>query len=1048
MHDRLERLFARFCDQGDAAALGEVFDACAPQLLRIARHVAPDAGEAEDLVQGTFLAAIEKRAGFDRSRKLAPWLTGILLKQASLARRARARALEADRLAPRSSEDPLDAAGARELSEALTAALARLSPSDRDVLIPLLLDGRRAVEIARELGRRPDTVHMSIHRGLARLRRLLPASFALAAATRAAQARGLDVVRMQVLRHARAELGLSGAVSASVVAGSLGVAMTMKKVALAAGVLGLALSAGGYRLLWRTQEQPVSGVSRDSATLESAQQASAQANLASAPSVAGAQRTSVQGAQDKSSPAGFELLLQREGGEPASAALVALVDATGQVSGAKADARGLCGFTARSGPVEVFVRDDGRLPFHARLESAGAERRTLELPRGEELAGRLWLPDGSAPPRFELQLRGDSAPEGFARANIEVFQALELVRYGAPRFDARLQTHTDGSFKFQGLPQGWSGGLFLPKELVFVVGGLPTTESARPVAAASRAMALPIAWRPRILGRLIESASGLPLAEAEFEGAVQWSDGGSTIHSARTNAQGRFTIALDYRTDAVGLELQGIRSADKGLAHAGRLPKWDGPCEPFDAGDIECVFPAARALEFHAVDAAGKALAGARGAIDRLSAISANAAGVGVFAAVPLDAQELRVVAPGHAIARVALTPETVSPLRLVLAPANRLTLLLPREAQGRRGLYVELLSRPLLFGGRSRMYDAILRGGMIGNCWSADGDSGTQEGAVRLGFSEQGRIEVEDIRSGVPFRVRLRGSEPLSEIAIDALGPTEQRVIEFSHDCMRGETTHAVRGLVEDEQGRPLLDARIATCFACGRSSATSGPDGGFRIDLSSADPLDIEVSKRGFVPFRARAWDVRSEQLLRARLRRGKDLRVELVDAMGRAIDGAYLSAEVEGFGPPGSIEGGPPGVFTLCDLPEGSVRIVARVAGQLYAEEHDTSAGVARLLLPEHARLEVSWLWREPADDAKDYRLVLRPQAGVGAEQIGWTPFPERVLRHEFASVLPGEYTLGFEVGSPNADGSDLDYAPLQEAVHVKLVGGQTTRVELRP
>ena len=231
---RLEHLFERFRVRSDVDALGQVFDATAPALRRVARHLTRDAAEAEDLVQATFLAAIERRATFDATRELNAWLTGILLKQASLVRRARGRAIQPDRLAERSVEDPLDAAVARELSEALTSALARLSPSDRDVLIPLLLDGRRAVEIARELGRRPDTIHMRIHRGLARLRQLLPASVAVAVLARIGGAHGLSAVRAHVLKSARLEVAVGGAGSAGVAA--LGMAMSMKNIAVALAI--------------------------------------------------------------------------------------------------------------------------------------------------------------------------------------------------------------------------------------------------------------------------------------------------------------------------------------------------------------------------------------------------------------------------------------------------------------------------------------------------------------------------------------------------------------------------------------------------------------------------------------------------------------------------------------------------------------------------------------------------------------------------------------------------------------------------------------------
>ena len=54
-----------------AAALGAIFDATAPELLRVAMSLVGAAGEADDLLQDTFLTAIE-RAGAARTQPLRP----------------------------------------------------------------------------------------------------------------------------------------------------------------------------------------------------------------------------------------------------------------------------------------------------------------------------------------------------------------------------------------------------------------------------------------------------------------------------------------------------------------------------------------------------------------------------------------------------------------------------------------------------------------------------------------------------------------------------------------------------------------------------------------------------------------------------------------------------------------------------------------------------------------------------------------------------------------------------------------------------------------
>ncbi|MEO6709146.1 MAG: carboxypeptidase-like regulatory domain-containing protein, partial [Planctomycetota bacterium] len=465
----------------------------------------------------------------------------------------------------------------------------------------------------------------------------------------------------------------------------------------------------------------------------------------------------------------------------------------------------------------------------------------------------------------------------------------------------------------------------------------------------------------------------------------------------------------------------------------------------------------ARAIEFHAVDLAGKALPGARARIKDLGTAIGDGEGVGRFSSVPFDAQQMRVVAPGHRIATVALDKDTPSPLLVVLAPANRLTLVLPPEGVGRKDLHVCLVSRPLLFGGRTRMYDSNLHGDVIGRCWTADGDQGTKEGSVRFAFSDEGRIEVEDVLSDVPFRVQLRGSvgqvlnsvsDLISEIAVDSLGPVEQRRIDFVLDPATSSSLRVLRGHVIDEQGQSIQGAGVSNCFACDRSFMHSDFDGNFHVDLDGDSPIDLEVSKRGYVPFRVRGLVAGSDNKLEARLVRGHDLRLDLVDDHDRPIEGAKVTADLEGFGPASMIEPGSSGVFTLCDLPPGQVQVTIAVAGRTYVRAQDALAGVARILLAQHGRLEVALNFPGTADSSLDYRLVLSALTPEGASQTGWTPHPDRVKQHVFESVLPGEYALGVEVGTLNSDRTDHIYAPMHAAVHLTIPGGRTTKIELTP
>lgn len=199
----LEALFERYRREGDLDALGRVYDQASPQLHALARRLSPSRGDADDLVQTTFLTAIERADAYDGSRKLLPWLLGILAHHALSARRARGRKPDPGRLPARDSEDPADATEARELDAVARTALSELPAHYREVLEPVLLDDERAIDVAQRRGSSAGVVRMQVHRGLALLRKALPASAALSALLFTNRAQALAANRRIVMESAR-----------------------------------------------------------------------------------------------------------------------------------------------------------------------------------------------------------------------------------------------------------------------------------------------------------------------------------------------------------------------------------------------------------------------------------------------------------------------------------------------------------------------------------------------------------------------------------------------------------------------------------------------------------------------------------------------------------------------------------------------------------------------------------------------------------------------------------------------------------------------------
>ena len=177
--DTPEANFLSFRDHGDEASLERCVGRVQAELLRVARHYARSADEAEDCVQQTFVTAIERAHTFQAGRRLQPWLIGILLKTLAKQRERRSPLLADLEGETRPQPEPVAHMVDAEVSELVHSALDKLPDAYREVLEMHLDDGAQGSEIARRLERSPGTVRSQIHRGLRLLRELLPASLAM-----------------------------------------------------------------------------------------------------------------------------------------------------------------------------------------------------------------------------------------------------------------------------------------------------------------------------------------------------------------------------------------------------------------------------------------------------------------------------------------------------------------------------------------------------------------------------------------------------------------------------------------------------------------------------------------------------------------------------------------------------------------------------------------------------------------------------------------------------------------------------------------------------
>lgn len=249
---RADRAFQLYQRHGRPADLTEVFDATAGDLHRLAsRLTGGDSQSADDLVQATFLTAIESAQDFDpkkASSGVAGWLTGILKNQAILMQRRARRRPDPARLPEPEPLDPILDAERSELDRRVGESIAALSPTLRPVVHLHVLHGLSAKEIAAVLDRPAGTVRTQVVRGLEKLRALLPVGLAGVLAGLLPSA-GFAAVRTAVLKSAAAKASTASVSATATVTGTSVFAttlafLTMKKGTLALAALALVVMSG------------------------------------------------------------------------------------------------------------------------------------------------------------------------------------------------------------------------------------------------------------------------------------------------------------------------------------------------------------------------------------------------------------------------------------------------------------------------------------------------------------------------------------------------------------------------------------------------------------------------------------------------------------------------------------------------------------------------------------------------------------------------------------------------------------------------------------
>ena len=176
MHD--ERRLIQQIQQGDRKAFEQLLDAFEARVYRLALRFTSDVSDAEDLTQEIFLAVYRSIGGFQGHSTLGTWIYRVAMNHCLDYRRKRKLdTLPLDEeltLATQNwRDDPAASADRQELSARVEAAINRLSPVHRDVIILHELQGLTYQEVANTLDVPVGTVKSRLSNAFRRLRDLL-----------------------------------------------------------------------------------------------------------------------------------------------------------------------------------------------------------------------------------------------------------------------------------------------------------------------------------------------------------------------------------------------------------------------------------------------------------------------------------------------------------------------------------------------------------------------------------------------------------------------------------------------------------------------------------------------------------------------------------------------------------------------------------------------------------------------------------------------------------------------------------------------------------
>ena len=447
---------------------GRIESADLAWLRRLARGLLGDTHAAEDLVQDTLVAALERGPvpveGATRIQSPRAWLAGVARRLAARRFRSegRRRAREHEVARPDVLPDSSALLQRAEVAESLSTAVRRLPEPYRRTLLLQFLDEVDVASIARAEGIPADTVRWRSRRGLALLREELERSSGRAWSGWVAllvPLAGDSAPGPGPLVHEAAPTVSSGLSS------SLPLLLTMKALVASAAVLATVS-------LWFTLQTDApadADPSRPSAArdLESPRVTSAPAELLEPTAVGGSRATVAADGTDDVQPLAPAVRgrLEDPDGRPVAGALVYLADGNDPerallVEG-RPDRAGRFALAPAAAPereLELGVAANGFLRHVERVDAPerGGDELRIVLRHGERLTGRVVDPEGRAVPGLEVLVYSWGARLDHVSPSQSGLRARRALLSGSGSSYEQCVATSDeeGRLRFSGLPAG------------------------------------------------------------------------------------------------------------------------------------------------------------------------------------------------------------------------------------------------------------------------------------------------------------------------------------------------------------------------------------------------------------------------------------------------------------------------------------------------------------------------------------------------------------------------------------------------------------------